>query len=178
MYPLLFPLDRHNIFHNYNLIHSMTPISHYFPILRLMLGDNPVPPAPYMLSDDQCAQIIEAGLMFSGVSCLTIVEDGGVKKFSPAPPNVDTVAYILAHAHRVFLGGQNAVSYQTRAISVREDAASIEGMRRANDYMIADIDARGMVCAVQNEANYGLAALVKDYVTSTYQLVGCDICCP
>jgi hypothetical protein len=143
-----------------------------------MLGDNPVSPAPYMFSDDQCSQMIQAGLMFSGVECVSIVDDGGVKKFSPSSIHSDTIAYILAHGHRVFLGGQNAVSYQTRAISVREDAASIEGMRRANDYMIADIDARGLVCAASDQPNYGLASIVKDYVTSTYQQAGCDICCP
>lgn len=156
----------------------MIAISTFYPTLRLMLGDNPAPPAPNMLSNAQCDQIIEAGLMFSGVSCISIVEDGGVKKFSPDPPNADTVAFILAHGHRVFLGGQNAVSYQTRAISVREDAASIDGMRRANDYLIADIDARGMVCAVDGAPQFGLASMVQDYVTSTYIKAGCDTCCP
>lgn len=155
----------------------MCPVVTYFSILRLMLGDTAVAPAPAAVPDEQLIELMKGAIMLGGIDCVSIVMDEGEWKFSPCPPNSDTAAFIMAHAALLYLGGQNTVSYRTRAISVSVMPQSLEDMRRHARTVVSDIESRGMVCAANGAANHGadMIGICHDYVTHIYaNCCGCD----
>jgi hypothetical protein len=144
------------------------------PILRAMVGDTIVAPAPPSITDGELIELVKASVLLRGVTCTTVVQQDGQWAFSPCPPNGDTLAYILQGAAYIRLGAESPVSYRTRALSVSRHPQGLADMRRYAENLLADIEARGNVCNLTPVAA-GMISVCLDLITQVYPVIG-DAC--
>lgn len=149
----------------------MCPVAPYFPVFRTMVGDTAVSPAPPQVSDAHILDLFRGAILMSGVHCVQIVMDKGLAMFDPCPPSPDTVAFIMAHASLMYFSSTPASSYKTRAISVSMHPQGMEDLRRNARNLIADIEARGMVCSATAQDGANLISLCHDIVCRSYALM-------
>lgn len=149
----------------------MCPIAPYYPIFRVMVGDDAVAPAPPSVSNARIIDLFKGAALMAGVSCVSIVEQAGEFFFDPCPPSPDTVAFIMAHASLMYFSGTPANSYKTRAMSVSTHPQAMEDLRRNARNLISDIEARGMVCSATPQDGAHLISLCHDLVARSYTLM-------
>lgn len=149
----------------------MCPVSPYFPLFRSMIGDVAVSPAPPQVTDQHILDLFRGAILMAGVDCVSIVMQGQDPMFDPCPPSSDTVAFIMAHASLMYFSSSPAVSYKTRALSVSMHPQGMEDLRRNARNLIADIEARGMVCSATPSDGANLISLCHDLVVRSYALM-------
>lgn len=146
-------------------------IADMFPAVRVLVGDGGSPAEGWDYEDDQISAAIRAVVQSGWLPCVDI-KQADPNVLSPAPPNRATWGWLVAKAAHLLIGGESAVSYKTRALSVYQEASARRDKQVFIEGLLSDLDASGNVCGTADDVEYkGLFGTAADL--ATYCRVGC-----
>lgn len=145
-------------------------IATMFPAVRVLAGDGGSTAEGYDIENQQIADAIRMIVNAGYLPCVA-VSATDTDKLNPGPPNRATWGWLAAKAAQILIGGQNPISYKTRALSVFQDPSARRDSLTFIEAMVTELDGSGNVCGTDDDAEYqGLFGTAAD--VATYCRVG------